>query len=121
MDDASLRATLHPNVANISIDTGEAGALSVRLMVKDGVADVQLTGPAAPVIENRESELRVLLAQEGLSLGQFDLPQRDNSQQQRMDRDELPTRPSSPAPSQAPTRTSENTPRANNGRVHITA
>jgi hypothetical protein len=119
-EDASLRAAVHPNVANISIDTGEAGALSVRLMVKDGVADVQLKGPAAPVIENRESELRVVLAQEGLSLGQFDSPQRDNSQQ-RFDRDELPTRPSSPATSQTTTRAAESPPSANNGRVHIKA
>ena len=55
--------------APCSIDTGSAGELALHLRVKDGVADVRVTGAAAHTVEMRPSELRAALASEGLTLG----------------------------------------------------
>jgi hypothetical protein len=70
-EDLSLRATVMPERAVLSIDTGAAGELALHLRVKDGVADVRVTGPAAHAVDMRPSELRAALASEGLTLGSF--------------------------------------------------
>ena len=63
-EDLSLRATVMPERAVLSIDAGTAGELSLHLRVRDGVADVRVTGAAAA--EMRPAELRTALASEGL-------------------------------------------------------
>jgi hypothetical protein len=70
-EDPSLRATVMPERAVLSIDTGGAGELALHLRVKDGVADVRVVGAAAHTIDMRPSELRAALASEGLTLGSF--------------------------------------------------
>lgn len=75
LDDATARVVLMPNIARMSVDTGEAGLLNVQLKVRDGVTELTATGPAAPILEARQGELRVALAKEGLALGHFDLTQ----------------------------------------------
>jgi hypothetical protein len=71
VEDPSLRATLMPERAVLSIDTGGAGELALHLRVKDGVADVRVAGAAAHTVDMRPSELRAALASEGLTLGSF--------------------------------------------------
>jgi hypothetical protein len=71
-EDLSLRATIMPERAVLSLDTGGAGELALHLRVKDGVADVRLAGSAAETLEVRPQELRAALASEGLTLGTFD-------------------------------------------------
>jgi hypothetical protein len=74
-DDPSLRISLMPNVARVSIDTGDAGRVSVQVKINDGIAEVRASGPGAPMLEQRQNELRVALAHEGLAMGNFDLTQ----------------------------------------------
>ncbi|MCA3015495.1 MAG: hypothetical protein INH41_24155 [Myxococcaceae bacterium] len=78
LEDPALRVIVLPNVARVNVDTGDQGSVSLQVKVQDGVADVRATGPAASLIEARQGELRVALASEGLSLGQFDLGQSDS-------------------------------------------
>ena len=75
----SLRVMLMPHSAKVSVETAEAGRLSMRVDVKDGVAHVRASGEAAPLVDQRHAELRVALAQEGLALGNFELGQQQHS------------------------------------------
>ena len=112
LEDSSLRVVLLPNVARMSIDT-DGGHLQLQVRTTDGVADVRATGPAAPAFEARQGELRMALAREGLSLGQFDLPNSERRAPERPDApDELPRRPG------AATR---NPDRVHDGGLHVTA
>ncbi len=56
--------------ARVSLQT-DAGALSLHVRVKDGVADVAASGPAALRLDGKSKELTALLAKEGLMLGRF--------------------------------------------------
>ena len=80
MDDPSLRIVMLPTVARMSLDTGENGRLNLQLKVRDGVTELQATGPATQLLESRQGELRVALAKEGLALGHFDLTQSGSQQ-----------------------------------------
>jgi hypothetical protein len=117
VDDPSLRLALTGAQARLSVDTGDAGQLSLQLRVHDGVTEIRAAGPAAPMMDARQNELRVALAHEGLSLGQFDLTQ--SQSQQRHDRQEAtePERPPPPprATSQGPQQSTTQ------GRVHVRA
>ncbi|WP_373049434.1 hypothetical protein [Vulgatibacter sp.] len=53
----------------LHLDTGESGALSVRIEVRDGAADLRAAGPAAHLLATHSGDLRVALAAEGLRLG----------------------------------------------------
>jgi len=75
----SLRVVLMPHSAKISVETAEAGRLSMRVEIRDGVAHVRASGEAAPLVDQRHAELRVALAQEGLALGNFELGQQQHS------------------------------------------
>jgi hypothetical protein len=68
--DPSLQATLGKN-AHVHLDAGAAGPLSLHLTMRDGVADLEVEGPAADRLNMRPEELRRALAGEGISLGQF--------------------------------------------------
>jgi len=87
LEDPSLRVVLLPTVARINVETQDNGSLSLQVKVRDGVADVRATGPAAAMVEARQGDLRVALAGEGLALGHFDLTQSDSGsrQQQRFE------------------------------------
>jgi hypothetical protein len=71
-EDLSLRATVMPERAVLSVDTGAAGELALHLRVKDGVTDVRVSGAAAETLEMKPAELRAALASEGLTLGSFE-------------------------------------------------
>ena len=116
VDDPTARISLTSSVARLSLDTGDAGRLSVQLKVSDGVADVKASGPAAPMLDARQNELRVALAHEGLSLGHFDMGQNQH-RPERPDAPE-PERPSQPARTARPTTPD---PVANDGRIHVKA
>lgn len=85
-DDASLRVVLLPTVARMSLDAGDAGRLHVQVKVRDGVTEIRATGPAAPLLEARQGELRVALAKEGLALGHFNLTQSGSQQHRHAER-----------------------------------
>jgi len=69
--DHSLQATALGNNAHLHLDAGTAGPLSLHLSVRDGVADLEVEGPAAERLNLRPEELRRALAGEGLALGHF--------------------------------------------------
>lgn len=115
VEDPSAHLSLSNTSARLSVDTPEAGRLSVQLKVTDGVTDVRATGPAAPMLDARQNELRLALAQEGLSLGQFDLGQ----QERHRDRPEAPDAPPAPRSPRSPRATSDAV--TADGRVHVKA
>jgi hypothetical protein len=69
--DQSLQATALGRNAHVHLDTGAAGALSLHLTVRDGVADREIDGPAVEALNLRPEEIRRALAGEGLALGHF--------------------------------------------------
>ena len=115
LDDASVRAVLMPNIARVSMNTGEAGELKLQLKVHDGITDVRATGPAAQLFESRQGELRVALAREGLALGHFDLTQSD-SQQRHAERPDFD--PAAPTARRATSSSTADT-ATEDGRVHV--
>jgi hypothetical protein len=72
-EDASLRIQVLPRSAVLSLEGQDGERLALRMFVKDGVADVRATGPAAELLGAHQSELRLALANAGLSLGGLDL------------------------------------------------
>ena len=87
VEDLSLRATILPERAMLSVDTGSAGELALHLRIKDGVADVRVSGAAAETLEVRSQDLRAALAGEGLTLGTFDSGQSSSSSSRHADTD----------------------------------
>jgi hypothetical protein len=69
--DQSLQATALGRNAHVHLDTGAAGALSLHLTVRDGVADLEIDGPAVEALDLRPEDIRRALAGEGLALGHF--------------------------------------------------
>ena len=126
VEDPSLRATVMQEHAVLSIDTGSAGELALHLRVKDGVADVRVTGAAAHTVEMRPSELRAALASEGLTLGTFQSghPAPDHNRAPDRTDDDAVSRPPSRALPAAVTSTTNDSSTAavTAGRgLHITA
>ncbi len=127
-EDPSLRATVMPERAVLSIDTGGAGELALHLRVKDGVADVRVAGAAAHTVDMRPSELRAALASEGLTLGSFQSGQpapEDNRGAERADDDPAVRAPSRAAPaataSSSTTTTTDSSPALTPRGLHVTA
>lgn len=117
-EDPSLRVVLLPNVARMSMDTGEAGRINVELKVQNGITELRATGPAAQLLESRQGELRVALAKEGLALGHFDLTQ-SGSQQRHGGSDRADFEVSPPPTARRATSTTELA--TEDGRVHVKA
>ena len=63
------------NEARVSVDT-EAGALSLHVRVRQGVADVTLDGHAAAQLGAHGRDLEAYLSKEGLTLGRFNVDDR---------------------------------------------
>jgi hypothetical protein len=128
-DDPSLRATLMPETAHLSMDTGGAGELSLHLRIKDGIADVRVDGMASATLDIRQQDLRAALASEGLTLGTFESGQQPAPQHGgNVDgRDDAPTSGFAPRggasnPTGATPAAKDSQPaRSNDGRVHVTA
>lgn len=63
------------NEARVSVDT-EAGALSLHVRVRQGVADVTVDGHAAAQLGAHGRDLEAYLAKEGFTLGRFNVDDR---------------------------------------------
>ena len=123
-DDLSLRATVMPERAVLSLDTGAGGELALHLRIKDGVTDVHVSGEAAASLDVRPQDLRAALASEGLTLGSFESGQSPPQQSHVDSRDEgpAPHGPSPATPGVAVTGAAETSPLRGAGRgVHVTA
>jgi|GEM_PF-2876706 len=81
MDLPTLHLAILPNVARLSVSTDE-GDVRVQLKVKDSVANLRVEGAGAAAFQRAPEELRVLLAQAGLSLGSFEMGQGGGQQPQ---------------------------------------
>lgn len=71
-DDPSLHASALGKNAHLRLETEKDGDLSVHLQVRDGVVDVRFDGAASRTLDLNENQIRVALAQEGISLGSFE-------------------------------------------------
>jgi hypothetical protein len=118
LEDPSLRVVMLPNVARVSVDTADAGRVSIQVKMKDGIADISATGPAAPLVEARQGELRTALAKEGLSMGSFDSPSHGRGRHDApLPREERP----SPRLTSPPVRTSSLRDEFTHSGVHVKA
>jgi hypothetical protein len=71
--DPTLRMNVTPQAAQLSMDTGAAGALTAQLQITNGVADVHLTGEAAAVLAKHGAELSLGLTAAGLQPGRVEI------------------------------------------------
>lgn len=125
--DPTLQLRFTPGGARIAMQTQGSGELTVQLDVREGVADLKVGGQAAWLVGAHTDELRVALAQEGLTLGKLD--QKDaqgfgpggdrpsTNQGQGDDGSESTGRPSSETPS-TPRQVAR---RTGSGRHHVEA
>ena len=115
MTDSSLSLDVNRQVVNVALNTEATGALELELRLRDGRAHVLVTGPSAPLVAQHAPALREVLAQQGLSLGDF-----STSQQQRQPA-EAPERDAA-SPSRTPASvTSPTRPRRHEGRIDVEA
>jgi hypothetical protein len=74
--DPGLRLTVLPHAANLRLEgqgDGQGdGALALHLRVRDGIANLTVSGPASEAAVARSSDLRAALAGQGLRLGRID-------------------------------------------------
>jgi hypothetical protein len=120
--DSALNMAVLPHAAHLSL-LSDDGDLSLHVRVRDGSADVNVSGSMAPLFESRAPEVRSLLADQGLGLGSFATDHQGAQQhsQDRSDSASAAPNPHHPSPKR-PTPTSG--PLANaseEGRIHITA
>jgi hypothetical protein len=122
IDDPGLSVAVLPHAAHMSI-TSTTGDLALHVRVRDGSADVNVSGSMAPLFDSKAPEVRTVLAGEGLSLGSFGTDQRGQSQQHHQPSepaarsDARPTSPNVRAPSSVPSDTDISDDR----RIHVTA
>jgi hypothetical protein len=122
IDDPGLSVNVMPHAAHLSI-SGTAGDLSLHVRVRDGSADINVSGSMAPLFDAKGPEVRTVLASEGLSLGSYATDQQGSSQGQQGQPESAPTAADlQPAP--APRRASTSIPEvqiADDHRIHVTA
>jgi len=69
-NDPGLSVTVLTHAAHLAIASNN-GDLALHVRVRDGNADVNVTGTMSPLFETKAPEVRTVLAAEGLSLGSF--------------------------------------------------
>jgi hypothetical protein len=120
--DPGLSVTVMPHSAHLSI-ASDAGDLSLHVRVRDGSADVNVSGSMASLFDTKAPEMRTALAGEGLQLGSFATDQRGGSQGQQGQPESAPrTHEQHPMPTLRRTNTA--TPEiqiAADRRIHVTA
>ena len=122
IEDPGLSVTVMPHSAHLAI-TGDTGDLALHVRVRDGSADVNVSGTMAPLFDSKAHEVRTVLAGEGLHLGNFATDQRGSSQGQQGQPESAP-RPSDPHPLPPPRRANTSAPEiqiTNDRRIHVTA
>jgi hypothetical protein len=92
LDLPALHLSILPHSARLSVST-EEGDVRVQLRVKDSVANVRVEGPGAAAFQRAPDELRVTLAQAGLSLGSFELGSGDGQQRRERQDPVVPFEP----------------------------
>jgi hypothetical protein len=81
-DDPGLSITLLPHSAHLAIASNN-GDLALHVRVRDGNADVNVTGTMSPLFDTKAPEVRTVLAGEGLSLGSFATDQQNGQSGQQ--------------------------------------
>ena len=122
IDDPGLSVAVMPHAAHMSI-TSTTGDLALHVRVRDGSADVNVSGSLAPLFDSKAPEVRTVLAGEGLSLGSFATDQRGQSQhhQQPSEPGARPdSHPTLPKPRHTSSVTSD-TDISDDHRIHVTA
>jgi hypothetical protein len=122
IQDPGLSVTVMPHSAHVSI-AGDTGDLSLHVRVRDGSADVNVSGTMAPLFDSKAPEMRTALAGEGLQLGSFATDQRSGSQDHQGQPEDAP-RTSDPHPQPPPRQNNTSTPEVQitaNRRIHVTA
>jgi hypothetical protein len=120
--DPGLSMTVLPHSAHLSI-ASSGGDLALHVRVRDGNADINVSGAMAPMFEAKAPEVRAVLAGEGLNLGSFATDQQ-GSQQGQQGQPEATTNPRDSHPHPAHRRTTLTGPEvqvADDTRIHVTA
>jgi hypothetical protein len=110
-----------PNVAHLSL-VSDSGDLSLHVRVRDGNADVNVSGSMSPMFDAKAPEMRTVLATQGLGLSSFATDQQGNQQHSQPRPEPTSTEPH-PHPAMPPRRASGSSEGiiADEGRIHITA
>ena len=122
IDDPGLAVTVMPHSAHVSI-AGDTGDLALHVRIRDGNADVNVSGTMAPLFDAKAPEVRTVLAGEGLQLGSFATDQQGHSQG-RQGQPESAPRATDMHPLPSPRRSTPSIPEvqiADDRRIHVTA
>jgi hypothetical protein len=121
-EDPGLAVTVLPHAAHLSLAADE-GDLSLHVRVRDGSADVNVSGSMAPLFESKAPEMRTVLATHGFGLGSFASDQHGGGQHSQQSPEAPPAATQSSAARQPPVRASAagDHDTVDEGRIHITA
>jgi hypothetical protein len=121
-EDSGLAVTVLPHVAHLSFNSDD-GDLSLHVRVRDGNADVNVSGSMAPIFESKAPEMRTLLANQGLGLGSFAADQHGQGRHPQQHPESVPSdsHQSHTAPPARPRTTAVESDSLDEGRIHITA
>jgi hypothetical protein len=123
INDPGLSVAVMPHAAHMNI-TSTTGDLALHVRVRDGSADVSVSGSMAPLFDSKAPEVRTVLASEGLNLGSFATDQRGQSQQQHQQPPEPTVRSNSrtalPSSRQTPS-VGDTSDISDDHRIHVTA
>ena len=112
--DTSLQVDVRQSVVQVAMQTEAAGALALEVRMHEGQAHVRIDGPASPLVAQRADELRAVLSQQGLSLGNFTSGQ-GQGQQPALDVDDQRV------PSAGPARVNDPARARHEGRIDVEA
>ena len=120
--DSGLSMAVFPHAAHVSL-VSEDGDLSLHVRVRDGRADVDVSGTMAPVFETKAPEVRTILAGEGLGLGSFATDQQGSHHhsQQGGDSASGASLPYSSAPKHQSAPTTSSIGVGDENHIHVTA
>lgn len=113
--DLSLQVDVRHNVVQVALQTEAAGALALEVRLHEGQTHVRLDGPASPLVAQRADELRAVLTQQGLSLGNFTSGQGHGQPNPALDVDDLAV------PAAAPGRVNDPARARHEGRIDVEA
>jgi hypothetical protein len=121
IDDPGLSVAVMPHAAHMSI-TSTTGDLALHVRVRDGSADVHVSGSMAPLFDSKAPEVRTVLAGEGLNLGSFATDQRGQSQHHHQPSEPGAPSDSRPAPASfRPTSSVASDTDISDDHIHVTA
>ena len=121
IDDPGLSVAVMPHAAHMSI-TSTTGDLALHVRVRDGSADVHVSGSMAPLFDSKAPEVRTVLAGEGLNLGSFATDQRGQSQHHHQPSEPGARSDSRPAPASfRPTSSVASDTDISDDHIHVTA